>query len=146
MFGHNRWSPLQDIFNFQRDADRMFNQLWSELPSASNRSMPYPFQVHTSEDNWRVEIPMPGIDPKQVAIDVTGGSISIRAEHTGGRYDGETRFEQTLTVPEFLNLDKVTATHHHGMLVLTLPIKDSVKPRRVQIDGVTESQKQLATA
>jgi HSP20 family protein len=147
MFGVTRWSPFQDIFNFQREADRLFNELWSELPMQSARSTgTYPFQVYTSEDNWRVEIPMPGIDPKQVNIDVAGNTISVRAEQSGGRYDGETRYQQTITVPQFLDLDKVAATHRHGMLVLTLPLKDSVKPRRVQIEGVAESQKQLTTA
>jgi HSP20 family protein len=146
MFGQTRRSPFEDIFNFQREADRLFNQLWSELPSRTTGStVNYPFQVHTSPESWEIELPMPGIDPKQVAIDVAGSTITVRAEQNGGRYDGETRYEQTMTVPQFLDLDKITATHRHGMLVLTLPLKDSVKPRRVQIDGVAETQKQLTT-
>jgi hypothetical protein len=32
------------------------------------------------------------------------------------------------------------------MLVLTIPVKESVKPRRIQIDGVADTQKQLASA
>jgi hypothetical protein len=32
------------------------------------------------------------------------------------------------------------------MLALTIPLKDSVKPRRIQIDGVADAQKQLTTA
>ena len=91
---------------------------------------------------------MPGIDPKDVSIEVAGSSISVRAEQNGGNRDGESRYEQTMTVPQFLDLDRLTATHRHGMLELTLPLKDSVKPRRVQIEGVTETktQKQLTTA
>lgn len=146
MFGQNRWSPFEDIFNFQREADRLFNQFWNELPARSVRSVTTPFQVYTAEDSWRVEIPMPGIDPKDVSIEVAGSSISVRAEQTGGRRDGESGYEQTMTVPQFLDLDRITATHRHGMLELTLPLKDSVKPRRVQIEGVAESQKQLTTA
>jgi HSP20 family protein len=148
MFGQTRWSPFEDIFNFQREADRLFSQFWSDLPGRSARSTPtYPFQVHTSVDSWKVEIPMPGIDPAQVSIEVTGNTISVRAEQDGGRDDGSTRWEQTLTVPPFLNLDGMRATHRHGMLELMLPIKDSVKPRRIQIDGVaTDTTKQLTTA
>ena len=89
---------------------------------------------------------MPGIDPKDVSIEVAGNSISIRAEQNGGRRDGEARYEQTMTVPQFLDLDRIHAAHRHGMLELTLPLKDSVKPRRIQIDGVPESNKQLTTA
>jgi len=147
MFGQTRWSPFEDVFDFQREADRLFNQLWNELPTRSARpQMTYPFQVHTSQDSWRLEIPMPGIDPKHVSIDVAGNTISVRAEQNGGLHDGETRYEQTMRVPEFLDLDRISATHRHGMLELTLPLKDSVRPRRIQIDGVAEPQKQLTTA
>ena len=44
------------------------------------------------------------------------------------------RYEQTLMIPQFLDLEKLTASHRHGMLRLTLPLRESVKPRRVQID------------
>jgi HSP20 family protein len=147
MFRTTRWNHFDDIFNFQREADRLFNQLWTESPVRSSRYTPNSqVQVRTSPDDWRVEIPMPGVDPKHVSINVAGNTIMVRAEQSGGRDDDETRFEQTMTVPAFLDLDRVTASHVHGMLELTLPLKDSVKPRRIQIEGVADAQKQLTTA
>ena len=147
MFGQTRWSPYEDIFNFHREADRLFNQFWNDLPSRSARSTSYPFQVHTNDDGWRVDIPMPGIDPAHVNLEVAGNTLTVRAEQQGGSGDGEMRFEQTLTMPQFIDLDKLTAAHRHGMLELTLPLKESVKPRRIQIDGITadQNQKQLST-
>ena len=56
------------------------------------------------------------------------------------------RYEQTLTIPQFLDLEKLTASHRHGMLRLTLPLKESVKPRRVQIETAVEEHKQLTGA
>jgi len=38
---------------------------------------------HTSSDSWRLDAPMPGIDPKDVAIEVAGNTLTVRAEHTG---------------------------------------------------------------
>jgi HSP20 family protein len=149
MFGQTRWSPVEDIFNFQREADRFFNQLMSEPPVRALPFTPsYPFQVHTAEDNWRVEIPMPGIDPAAVTLEVAGNTIVVRAEQDGGRNDGATRWEQTMTVPRILDLEAIRATHRHGMLVLTIPLKETVKPRRIQIDGIAAEaqQKQLTTA
>ena len=46
--------------------------------------------------------------------------------------------------PHFV--EKLTAFYRHGMLELTLPLKDSVKPRRVQIEGVTDTPKRLTSA
>jgi HSP20 family molecular chaperone IbpA len=56
------------------------------------------------------------------------------------------RYEQTITVPQFIDLDKLRASHRHGMLQLTLPLKESVKPRRVQIEAVTGGEKKQLTA
>jgi HSP20 family molecular chaperone IbpA len=49
-------------------------------------------------------------------------------------------------IPQFLDLEKLTASHRHGMLRLTLPLKESVKPRRIQIETEVEEHKQLAGA
>ena len=102
------------------------------------------FHIHTSSDTWRLDVPMAGIDPNDVVIEVAGNTISIRAEHSSGSADGEMRYEQSMTVPQFLDLERLAATHRHGMLELTVPIKDSVKPRRIQIEGVAEPQRQIA--
>jgi HSP20 family protein len=148
MLGQITWSPFEDVFNFQREADRFFNQFLHDPPVRPVRSTPtFPFQVHTAEDSWRVEVPMPGIDPATVTLEVAGNTIAVRAEQDGGRNDGAVQWQQTMTVPRILDLDGIRATHRHGMLVLTIPLKDSVKPRRIQIDGVAEpQQKQLTTA
>lgn len=149
MFGKVPTSSFEDIFNFQREVDR-YTQFLSDGPVRPVQTTPtYPFQIHTAEDSWRVEIPMPGIDPAHVTLEVAGNTIAVRAEQDGGRNDGATQWEQTLTVSRILDLDRVRATHRHGMLVLTIPLKESVRPRRVQIDGVgadTKTQKQLTTA
>ena len=90
---------------------------------------------------------MPGIDPQDVTLEVAGSNLSIRADVLGEDNDkNSTRYEQTLTVPQFLDLDRLTASHRHGMLRLTLPLKDAVKPRRIQIETKAEDQKQLVGA
>jgi HSP20 family molecular chaperone IbpA len=100
MFGQTRSNPFEDIFNFQREAERLFDQFWADVPTRPVRpNLNYPFQVHTAEDGWRVEIPMPGIDPATVTLEVAGNAIVVRAEQDGGRDDGATRWEQTMTVP-----------------------------------------------
>jgi HSP20 family protein len=82
-----------------------------------------------------------------VSLEVAGNNLTIRAEISSEVTDQNvSRYEQTLMVPQFLDLEKLTASHRHGMLRLTLPLKDSVKPRRVQIETQVEDQKQLAGA
>ena len=64
MFGDSRWSPFEDVFNFQRDVDRFFNQFWSDLPTRTAAAASSSIQVNTTDDGWRIDVPMPGIDPR----------------------------------------------------------------------------------
>ena len=148
MFGLTRSNRFDDFFNFQRDVDRLFNQFWTELPARTASNSPGTFQVNTTEDGWRIDVPLPGVDPKTVALEVAGNTLSIRVDDSGEHQKdaGMMRFEQTLTLPQFLDLEKLTASHRHGMLQLTVPLKESVKPRRIQIEGATDEQKKLSVA
>lgn len=142
-----RWNRVDDVFTFQREVDRLFNQFWSELPTRPTAANSSPsFQVNASDDGWRIDIPIPGIDPKDVNLDVAGNTLSIRAEgNSGDQETGVARYEQSFTIPPFLDLDKLSASHRHGMLRLTLPLKESVKPRRIQIETQDDGQKQLVS-
>jgi HSP20 family protein len=145
MFGLTRWNSFDDVFNFQRDVDRLFNQFWSDLPTRTAAGSSPSFQVHTTADGWRVDVPLPGIDPKGVSLEAAGNNLTIRAEVPGEEQEKNvSRYEQTLTVPQFLDLEKLTASHRHGMLRLMVPLKESVKPRRIHIETQLEDHKQLA--
>jgi HSP20 family protein len=147
MIGLARWNSFDDVFNFQREVDRLFNQFWSDLPSRSTAraGSSASFQVTSTDDGWRVDVPLPGIDPKDVSLEVAGNNLTIRVAVPGEGGDANvSRYEQTLVIPQFLDLEKLTASHRHGMLRLTLPLKESVRPRRVQIETEAEEHKQLA--
>jgi HSP20 family protein len=146
MFGLTRSNPFDDIFAFQRELDRVFNQFWTDLPTRTAGATGT-FQVQANDEGWKVNVPLPGIDPQYVTLEASGNSLSIRAEvPQGDGRPGQTRYQQTLTVPPFLDVEKLKATHQHGMLQLALPLKDSVKPRRIQIEAQGSEQRQLAGA
>jgi len=80
MFGLTRWNQFEDVFNFQREVDRLFNQFWSDLPTRTATGPSTSFQVNATDDGWRIDVPMPGIDPKDVTLDVAGNTLTIRAD------------------------------------------------------------------
>ena len=84
------------MFNFQRDVDRLFNQFWSDLPTRTTTGSSPSFRVHTTEDGWRVDVPLPGVDPKDVSLEVAGHNLTIRAEVPNETGDQSvSRYEQT---------------------------------------------------
>jgi HSP20 family protein len=101
------------------------------------------YRVRSSNDEWHVEVSLPGIDPQHVSVEAAGNALRIRVQES----DHSTpRYEQTFTVPQFLDIERLTASHRHGLLRLTLPIRESLKPRRIAIDVTGSDQTQLAAA
>jgi HSP20 family protein len=145
MFGVTRWSPFDDMFRFQREVDRLFNQFWSDLPTRTAGVAPGTFHVNSDDQGWRINVPLPGIAPEHVSIDVAGNSVTIRAEVPSEDRD-PARYEQSLTLPPFLDVEKLTAAHRHGMLQLSVPLKETLKPRRIEIQTTTDDRKQLTSA
>lgn len=145
MFRLTRRNPVEDVFDFQREVDGLFNQLWNDLPTrAATASTSPSIQVNTTDDGWLIDVAMPGIDPQHVTLEVAGQTLSIRAELSAdGKDRPGTRYEQTLTIPQFLDVERLSASHWHGLLRLTLPLKESVKPRRIQIATQPEPHKEL---
>ena len=138
-------NPFDNLFALQREFDRMFNQFWTDLPARTTNARSS-FQVQSDDDYWRIDVPLPGIEPKDVSVEVAGNTLTIRAGNAraDARQDQQRyQYEQTLTVPQFLDIDRISAAHHHGMLQLTIPVKDSVKPRRIQIAGLGEQREKL---
>jgi HSP20 family protein len=142
MFNLN--NPFDNFFQIQREFDRMFNQFWTDLPARTTNAKSS-FQVDANDDQWRIDVPLPGIDPKNVTLEAAGNTLTIRAVEPKTDRRQELRYEQTLSMPQFLDLDKISASHRHGMLELTVPIKDAVKPRRIEIAAGSDDRKQLKT-
>ena len=140
MFNLN--TPFDNFFQVQREFDRMFNQFWSDLPARTTNARSS-FNVSANDDMWRVDVPLPGIDPKNVSLEAAGNTLTIRAVEPKTEHREEYRYEQTLTIPQFLDLEKISAAHRHGMLELTIPVKDAVKPRKIQISAGSEDRRQL---
>jgi HSP20 family protein len=134
------------FFSLQRELDRMFNQFWTDLPARTTDSRSS-FQVQSNDDQWRIDVPLPGVDPKDVSLEAAGNTLTIRAGQAGATnrqtQSRSYRYEQSFTIPPFLDLDRISAAHKHGMLELTIPVKESVKPRRIQIAGIDEHRQQL---
>ena len=110
MFGPTRWNSFDDVFNFQREVDRLFNQFWSDLPTRTAAGSSPSFQVNPTDDGWRIDVPLPGIDPEDVALEVAGSTLTIRAEipRSNTKDKNVARYEQTLTIPQFLDLEKLS--------------------------------------
>ena len=120
-----------------RELDRLAGSL---LGSTGPRSMP--MDLYRTGDHYVLDVDLPGIDPGSVDIDVDGSVLTIRAERTLGAPEGSqwlTRERQPgtyvrqLTLGDGLDTERIEAGYDNGVLSVTLPVKESAKPRKIAV-------------
>jgi len=96
---------------------------------------------------------LPGIEPKDVNIQVQGNVLSIRGERTLSNESKEANyvhseltygsFERNILLPEGVDPDKLAAEYRNGVLEVTAPVSAAALPRRIEIKA-TESAKRAS--
>jgi HSP20 family protein len=106
--------------------------------------MPTPFRpaldVIENEDSVTVRINVPGIDAKDIDIQVEGDMLTISGEKTapeGERFLYRERrtgaFKRSLRLAETLDTDQIEATYTNGVLSLVLPKRPETQPKRIKV-------------
>ena len=146
MMNLTRWNPFEELDSLHRELDRAFGRRAGDAQGGAHGGAWVPAtEVATAEDGWRVRVALPGVDPKDVEVDLHGNTLTVKGQRADGRgdngwYESELsygRFERTFTLPSSVDANRVEAHFTHGMLELTLPLAESSKPRRIEIGGRT---------
>jgi HSP20 family protein len=138
-------SSFGDLDSLRRDFDELFNQMLGERPvSRAVRSERAPaIESYVEDGNLVVRADLPGIDPKEVEITVTGNLLQIRG-HREQTQESKDRdyyhrevyygsFERSVQLPEGIRADDVKASYRSGVLELRAPLPRESAPRRVTI-------------
>ncbi len=143
-----RWDPFRELSHLHRDVDDLFKRSFGERWGLGQwfRDMgEYPeLECYTKNDKFYLKAALPGIDPKEVEINITGNRLTLSGERKEDknvekenymlremRYGS---FERVLTIPEGVEADKVHAAFEDGILTLTAPVKEGVQPKKIPIE------------
>ncbi len=140
-----RWEPFNEMVSL-RDA---MNQLFQDsFIRPGNLLMPFDGQqlavdVIENKDEVIVKASVPGIKPDELDITLTGDLLTIKGETKSeedikeGSYVRKERrfgaFSRTLTLPTTVVSDKAKAEFENGVLTLTLPKAEEVKPKTIKV-------------
>ena len=148
-----RWDPFDDMRGLRQRMDRLFGDFFSpRVLTWESAELGFALDVYETDEALMVKGALPGVRPEEVDISVTGDVLTIKGEtkseeetKEGNYHRRELRygsFARSIPLPTRVNHDKAEATFENGILTVTLPKAEEVKPKSIKIaaHGVIEGE------
>jgi HSP20 family protein len=139
-----RYNPLSETEDFPTGL-RVFQDSLSRLLSEpTSRPWSPPVDIYETENELVLKADVPEIDPKNVAIQMENGTLTVNGERRfeeqrNGRgfhriERGYGSFVRAFSLPDTVDPEKVKADYKNGVLTITLPKKEVAKPKTVNVE------------
>ena len=155
-----RTSPTAPVFGLRREIDRLFEDTFGRGESGS--SWTPAVDVQENQNELRLDVELPGLNPDEVEITADNGVLTIRGEKQFERKEGdESRYHvversygsflRSVQLPQGLEIGRIEASFNNGMLAIHIPKSALPQPKKIQIkSGATGevgagSQRQMSS-
>jgi len=141
-----RWEPAREMMTLRDAMDRLFDDAFTRplrMYDSGQMSMPA-VDMYQTDNEIVVKAAVPGAKADDVQINVTGEVLTIKgalgekeeevkekAYHLRERRWG--MFERTIALPTDVLADKAKAEFENGILTITLPKAEEVRPKTISI-------------
>ncbi len=141
-----RWEPVRELGTIQSEMNRLFNSFF-DTPTHSNgaalRRWVPAMDVTQTEDAYVLKADLPGLSESDVTIEVDDNVLTVSGERKSSNEDRKAgyyrversygSFRRSLTLPEGVDAEAITATFDKGVLEVSVPKPAHTAPRKVQI-------------
>jgi HSP20 family protein len=134
--GSTRLAPLAEypLSLFRGEAEEWLERFFSGWPAVFENGLASGMEM---EEAVVVRVDAPGFEPGEFAIEVTGETLTIAAEHKaeakGEEPAVERRMRRVVTLPAAVTAEEVEAKYRRGVLEVRLPRAAPVKTRKVEV-------------
>ena len=139
-----RWEPAREMMTLREAMDRLFDDAFTRPLSLAGNNWSIPaVDMYQTDNEVVVKAALPGIKADEVQINVTGEVLTLKGET---KQESETKekayhireqrwgsFERSLVLPTEVVADKAKADFENGILTITLPKAEEVKPKTISI-------------
>ena len=138
-----RIDPFRDLMTFRNAMDRLFDETVGQ-PGAAFAGLAAPaVDLYQTAEEVVIKASLPGVDPKEIHISVTGDVLTLRGEVReerdveGAQYHVKERrfggFTRSIGLPTAVVADKADAQFEHGVLTLKLPKVPEQIARKIEV-------------
>ena len=119
--------------NRSRNAfEEIFNEILKEPEAyhwgSTNSSLDY--KTDTDEDGVILTMNVPGYNDKLIDVSVSGDRLTIEGKAHSGDTNG---FNHSFTINDNLDSDGIEATVIDGVLTVSIPYAEEIKPRKIKV-------------
>lgn len=124
-----RGSARQPWAGLETEIDRLFDAALADF--ATPATPRFPLDLYEDKDNYYVRAELPGVSRDVINVEMVEGYLTLGATR---QVDGEPfRLARSIAIPDGVQAEKVGATLELGVLTVTLPKQEQVKPRKIAI-------------
>jgi len=141
-----RWQPFSELMSLRQAMDRLFEDSFvrpSRILTTLGETAAPALDVYQTPNEVVVKAALPGLKPEDINIDITGDTLTIKGETKAEReikkedYLYQERrygtFSRSVVLPGGLQPDKAEATMEDGVLTLTIPKAEEIKPKAIKV-------------
>ncbi|MFM7427253.1 MAG: Hsp20/alpha crystallin family protein [Elainella sp.] len=141
------WQPLREMETVRRQFDQLFDELTQ--PTQQQSAWRPAVEMKDNESAIVLRVQLPGIDAKDLDVEVTREAVTIAGEHRyeqkseeNGFFKSEFRygkFHRVIGLPVEVQNDKVEADYKDGVLTLTLPKVEQLRHKAVKVNLASQA-------
>lgn len=136
-----RWDPWKDFMSLKEAMDKLFEESFvrtSRLIAPATA----PADVWETDGEVVVQVALPGVDPAKLDVSITADAVTIKGEVPKEPEEGRTYhlceirrglFSRSFRLPVEIDPDKAKAEYTNGMLKLTMPKAEALRPRQIKV-------------
>ena len=138
-----RWEPEREMMTLREAMDRLFDDAFTRPLSLTESRRGLALDIYQIDDDVVVKAALPGMKADDVQINITGDVLSIKGEMKEKNETKEKNyhireqrwgsFERSVMLPTSVVSDKAKAEFEDGILTITLPKAEEVKPKIVTV-------------
>ena len=139
--------PTSEFVSLREAVDKLFEDSFIRPFNGFGTTTTFPVDLKETKDAYVLKGSLPGMKPEDLTIETTSDGITIKGEFKEeteikeGEYLRKERHygkvQRSFMLPLAIDPNKVEATFEHGVITVTLPKTEIVKPKTVTIKAMT---------
>lgn len=124
------------LFDLGAPSVGRFGSLFDDFFGAEAAQVHPAVDLYEDEHHYYARFELPGLSRDAVDLELENSVLTIRSQATEetDRQQSQSRFERSISVPDGVDVEKVSAAMKDGLLTVTMPKSEARKPRQISID------------